>query len=43
MENCVLKDTREIIKKEYQALLLAEERISDMVYGSEKKDTWLHQ
>ena len=39
MENCVSKDTRQIIKKVYQTLLVAKERISDMVYGSEKKDT----
>ena len=43
MENCVLKELEgnnaiEIIKKVYQALLLAEERLYDVVYGSE--DQW---
>ena len=38
MENCVSKDTIEIIKEVYQTLLLAEERLSDVVYDSE--DQW---
>ena len=35
MEDCISKGAIEIIKKLYQALLLAEERLADMVYGSE--------
>ena len=37
MEDCVSKgdNTIEIIKKVYQALLLAKERLADVVYGSE--------
>ena len=38
MEDCVSKDAIEIIKKVYQALLLAEERLADVIYGSE--DQW---
>ena len=38
MEDCVLKDVIEIIKKVYQAYLLAEEKLADVVYGSE--DQW---
>ena len=38
MEDCVSKAAIEIIKKLYQTLLLAEERPSDVVYGSE--DQW---
>ena len=38
MEDCVSKDAIEIIKKVYQALLLAEERLADVVYVS--KDQW---
>ena len=38
MEDCVSKDTIEIIKKVYQVFLLAEERLTDVVYGSE--DQW---
>ena len=38
MENCVSKGDIEIIKKVYQALLLAKERLVDVVYGSE--DQW---
>ena len=43
MENCVSKEPEgnnviEIMKKVYQVLLLAEERLSDVVYGSE--DQW---
>ena len=38
MEDCVSRDAIEIIRKVYQALLLAEERLSDVVYGSE--DQW---
>ena len=38
MEDCVSKDALEIIKKVYQAFLLAEERLADVVYGSE--DQW---
>ena len=40
MEDCVSKgdNSIEIIKKVYQALLLAEERLSDVVYVSE--DQW---
>ena len=38
MENCVSKNALETIKKLYQALLLAEERLADVVYGSE--DQW---
>ena len=40
MEDCVSKgdNTIEIIKKVYQALLLAKERLADVVYGSE--DQW---
>ena len=38
MENCVSKDVIETIKKVYQALLLVEERLSDVVYDSE--DQW---
>ena len=40
MENCVSKELEgdnaiEIIKKVYQVLLLAKERIADVVYSSE--------
>ena len=35
MEDCVSKAAIEIIKKLYQTLLLAEERPSNVVYGSE--------
>ena len=35
MKDCVSKDAIEIIKKLYQALLLAKERLADVVYGSE--------
>ena len=35
MEDCVSKDGMEIIKKVYQALSLVEERLADVVYGSE--------
>ena len=35
MEDCVSKDAMEIIKKVYQALSLVEERLADVVYGSE--------
>ena len=43
MKNCVSKELEgdnaiEIIKKVYQALLLAKERLADMVYDSE--DQW---
>ena len=40
MEDCVSKgdNTIEIIKKVYQALLLAKERLADVVYRSE--DQW---
>ena len=38
MEDCVLKDAIEIIKKVYQALLLAKERFADVVYSRE--DQW---
>ena len=38
MEDCVWKNGIETIKKVYQALLLAKERLSDVVYGSE--DQW---
>ena len=38
MEDCVSKNALETIKKLYQALLLAEERLADVVYGSE--DQW---
>ena len=43
MKNCVSKELKgdnaiEIIKKVYQALLLAKERLVDVVYGSE--DQW---
>ena len=38
MENCVSKGNIEIIKKKYQAFLLAKERLADVVYGSE--DQW---
>ena len=40
MEDCVSKGDNaiEIIKKVYQALFLAEERLADVVYGSE--DEW---
>ena len=38
MEDCVSKGAIEIIKKVYQVLLLAEERLADEVYGSE--DDW---
>ena len=39
MEDCVSNEVEgnsaiEIIKKVYQALLLAEERLADVVYGS---------
>ena len=35
MEDCLSKDGMEIIKKVYQALSLVEERLADVVYGSE--------
>ena len=35
MERCVSKDTKEIIKKVYWAILLAKERLAHVVYGSE--------
>ena len=38
MEDCVSKDAIEIIKKVYQALLLAEEMLADVVYVN--KDQW---
>ena len=43
MENCVSKELEgnnaiEIIKKVYQTLSLAKERLADVVYGSE--DQW---
>ena len=38
MEGCVSKDALEIIKKVCQAFLVAEERLADVVYGSE--DQW---
>ena len=38
MEDSVSKGEIAIIKKVYQALLLAEERLADVVYGSE--DQW---
>ena len=43
MENCISKELEgnnaiEIIKKVYQALLLAKERLADVVYDSE--DQW---
>ena len=43
MGNCLSKELEgdnaiEIIKKVYQALLLAKERLADVVYGSE--DQW---
>ena len=38
MENCVSKGDIEIIKKVYQTLVLAKERLADVVYGSE--DQW---
>ena len=38
MEDCVSKDPTEIIKKVHQALFLAEEKLFDVVYGSE--DQW---
>ena len=38
MEDCVSKNALETIKKLYQALLLAEKRLADMVCGSE--DQW---
>ena len=38
MEDCVPKCAIEIIKKVYQALLLADERLADVVYVSE--DQW---
>ena len=38
MEDCISKDATEIIKKVYKTLLLAEERIDDVVYGSD--DQW---
>ena len=37
MEDCVSKDIIEIIKKVYKALSLAEEKLDDVVYGSEDK------
>ena len=47
MEDCVSDGVKQIIKKVYQDLLLAEEKLPDVVYGSEnqwgerqgKKDT----
>ena len=40
MENCISKsdNSLEIIKKAYQPLFLAQERLADVVYGSE--DEW---
>ena len=38
MEDSVSKDAIEIIEKVYQTLLLAEERLADVVCGSE--DQW---
>ena len=38
MENCVSKGDIEVIKKVYQALVLAKERLADVVYGNE--DQW---
>ena len=38
MEDCVSEGAIEIIKKVYQALLLAEERLVDVVYDTE--DQW---
>ena len=38
MENHVSKDAIEIINRVYQALLLARERLADVVYGS--VDQW---
>ena len=40
MENCISKSDNflEIIKKAYQPLFLAQERLADVVYGSE--DEW---
>ena len=40
MEDCVSKgdNSIEIMKKVYQALLLAQERLNDVVYGGE--DQW---
>ena len=40
MEDCISKgdNSIEIIKKVYQVLLLEEERLADVVYGSE--DQW---
>ena len=35
MADCVSKGAIEITKKVYQALLLAEERLADVAYGSE--------
>ena len=37
MENCISKsdNSLEIIKKAYQPLFLAQERLADVVYGSE--------
>ena len=35
MEDCLAKEAIDIIKKVYQALLLAEERLANVVYGSE--------
>ena len=37
MEDFVSKDVIEAIKMVYQALLLAEERLADVVYGSQDK------
>ena len=38
MEDCISKGNIEIIKNVYQALSLAQERLADVVYGSE--DQW---
>ena len=37
MEDCVSKGAIEIIKKAYQALLFAKERLTDVVQGSENQ------
>ena len=38
MQDCSSKGAIEVIKKVYQTLFLAEERLPDVVYGSE--DQW---
>ena len=38
MKDCLSKGAIEIIKKVYQTVLLVEERLPDVVYGSE--DQW---